>query len=76
DDANDTAIIKAILAMGHALKLNVIAEGVENAAQLAFLRRHGCDEIQGFYFSKPMPAEQLVAFTRAYKDQPIISGPA
>ncbi|MDB5757475.1 MAG: hypothetical protein JWM30_764 [Burkholderia sp.] len=76
DDANDTAIIKAILAMGHALKLKVIAEGVENAAQLAFLRHHGCDEIQGFYFSKPMPAEQLVAFTRAYKDQPIILGPA
>jgi EAL domain-containing protein (putative c-di-GMP-specific phosphodiesterase class I) len=76
DNANDTAIIKAIIAMGHALKLKVIAEGVEKAAQLAFLRRHGCDEIQGFYFSKPIPAEKLVGFTRAHKVQPIISGPA
>lgn len=76
DDANDTAIIKAIIAMGHALRLKVIAEGVENAAQLAFLRHHGCDEIQGFYFSKPIPAEKLVEFTRAHKVQPITSGPA
>jgi diguanylate cyclase (GGDEF)-like protein len=75
-DANDGAIIKAIIAMGHALKLKVIAEGVENAGQLAFLQAHGCDEIQGFYFSKPMPAEQLDSFTRAYKDRPIILRPA
>jgi EAL domain-containing protein (putative c-di-GMP-specific phosphodiesterase class I) len=73
-DADDTAIIKAIIAMGHALRLKVIAEGVENAAQLAFLQRHGCDEIQGFYFSKPMTAQQLDGFTRAHRDQPIILG--
>jgi diguanylate cyclase (GGDEF)-like protein len=76
DDANDTAIIKAIIAMGHALKLKVIAEGVENAEQLTFLQHHGCDEMQGFYFSKAMPAKQLVGFTRGHKVQPIISGPA
>jgi diguanylate cyclase (GGDEF)-like protein len=73
-DADDTAIIKAIIAMGHALRLKVIAEGVENEAQLAFLQRHGCDEIQGFYFSKPMTAQQLDGFTRAHRDQPIILG--
>ncbi len=71
-DANDTAIIKAIIAMGHALKLKIIAEGVENAEQLAFLQHHGCDEIQGFYFSKPMPVEQLYGFTRTHKDKPTI----
>ena len=75
-DANDGVIVKAIIAMGHALKLKVIAEGVENAGQLAFLQAHGCDEIQGFYFSKPMSAEQLDSFTRAYKDRPIILRPA
>lgn len=71
-DANDTAIIQAIIAMGHALKLKVVAEGVENAAQLAFLQRHGCDEVQGYYFSRPIPSEQLSAFARAHRDKPVI----
>ncbi len=74
-DANDTAIIKAIIAMGHALKLKVVAEGVENAAQLTFLHRHGCDEMQGFYFSRPMTADQLSEFTRAYKEKSLTLGP-
>lgn len=39
--------------MGHSLNLTVIAEGVETAAQLAFLRRHRCDQMQGYYFSRP-----------------------
>jgi EAL domain-containing protein (putative c-di-GMP-specific phosphodiesterase class I) len=73
-DADDTAIIKAIIAMGHALRLKVIAEGVENPAQVAFLRRLGCDEMQGFYFGRPMTAQQLDGFTRAHRDQPIILG--
>ena len=75
-DTNDTAIIKAIIAMGHALKLKVIAEGVENAGQLAFLQQHGCDEMQGFYFSRPMSPEQLYGFIRAHQDKPLILGPA
>ena len=75
-DANDTAIIQAIIAMGHALKLKVVAEGVENAGQLAFLRQHGCDEMQGFYFSRPVPAEQLAGLIRAHEEKPLISGPA
>jgi diguanylate cyclase (GGDEF)-like protein len=75
-DANDTAIIKAIIAMGHALKLKVIAEGVENAEQLAFLHLHGCDEMQGFYFSRPMTADQLSEFTEAYKEKSLTLGPA
>jgi EAL domain-containing protein (putative c-di-GMP-specific phosphodiesterase class I) len=58
-DAEDVAITKAIIAMAHSLKLGVVAEGVENTEQLAFLRGHGCDFIQGFLFSRPLPAEQI-----------------
>nr|WP_269106624.1 EAL domain-containing protein [Massilia sp. TS11] len=53
----DAAIVLAIINMAHSLKLNVVAEGVEKDAQLAYLRRHQCDEMQGFYFSRPVPAE-------------------
>lgn len=53
-DDNDAAIIKAIIAMAHSLKLLVIAEGVETEEQLTFLATHHCDEMQGYYFSEPM----------------------
>jgi diguanylate cyclase (GGDEF)-like protein len=53
------AIASAIIAMAHSLRLAVVAEGVENAAQLEFLRRIGCDTAQGYYFSRPLPAPQL-----------------
>jgi diguanylate cyclase (GGDEF)-like protein len=75
-DANDAAIIKVIIAMGHALKLKVVAEGVENAGQLGFLQQHGCDEMQGFYFARPIPAELLQEFIRAHNDRWLISRPA
>lgn len=58
---DDAEIVRAIISMGHALRLQVIAEGVEGEGQVAFLGRQGCDAIQGYYFSKPVPAE---AFTR------------
>jgi diguanylate cyclase (GGDEF)-like protein len=61
---NDAAIVKAIIAMGHALNLKVIAEGVENADQLAFLQRHDCDAIQGYYLSQPLSVDQLQEFMR------------
>jgi EAL domain-containing protein (putative c-di-GMP-specific phosphodiesterase class I) len=56
----DNAVIcNTIIAMAHNLGLKVIAEGVETQAQFDYLRDHGCDQIQGFFFSKPLPAEQL-----------------
>ncbi|MES2164668.1 MAG: EAL domain-containing protein [Pseudomonadota bacterium] len=51
---DDAAIVLAIIRMAHSLKLEVIAEGVETEAQLSFLRRHHCDQIQGYYFSRPL----------------------
>ena len=60
-DMEDTAIVEAIIAMAHSLRLKVIAEGVETAAQLAFLASHRCDEIQGYYFSKPLPEQEVTA---------------
>ncbi|MEC5163758.1 MULTISPECIES: EAL domain-containing protein [unclassified Janthinobacterium] len=56
---NDAAIALAIISMAHSLKLGVIAEGVESRPQLEYLRRNRCDEIQGYYFSRPLPAAEL-----------------
>jgi diguanylate cyclase (GGDEF)-like protein/PAS domain S-box-containing protein len=61
---DDAAITLAIIRLAHNLKLEVIAEGVETAAQLAFLRHHGCEQIQGYYFSAPLPLLQTEALLR------------
>ena len=53
---DDATIAKTVITMAHALRLKVIAEGVETAAQLEFLAAHGCEEIQGYYFSRPLPS--------------------
>ncbi|WP_137221210.1 bifunctional diguanylate cyclase/phosphodiesterase [Shewanella sp. MEBiC00475] len=61
-DPNNTAIAKAVIALGHALNLQIIAEGVETAEQADFLRLHGCDLVQGYLFSKPRLPEELNDF--------------
>jgi EAL domain-containing protein (putative c-di-GMP-specific phosphodiesterase class I) len=58
--SEDSAITAAIIAMAHSLHLKAIAEGVEHQEQLDFLRSHHCDAIQGYFFSRPVPADQVV----------------
>ena len=60
-DANAAAIVKAIISLGHSLDMQVIAEGVETAEQLAFLMENRCDAMQGFLFSRPLGAEAFIA---------------
>ena len=56
---DDAAIALAIISMAHSMKMLVIAEGVESRAQMAYLRRHRCDEVQGFHFSRPLPPLEM-----------------
>lgn len=60
----DAAIVTAVIELGRALKLDVVAEGVETAAQAEFLLNAGCHMVQGFYFSPPVPAAEMAAFLR------------
>ena len=61
-DSDDLAIVRAIIALARALKLRVVAEGVETREQLALLRAEGCDEYQGFFFARPMTADDVTVW--------------
>lgn len=67
EKSNNNAIIETIINMGHNLKLKVIAEGVETVEQLAILKGLKCDEIQGYYFSRPLSPQDFVAFARKHQ---------
>jgi diguanylate cyclase (GGDEF)-like protein/PAS domain S-box-containing protein len=64
-DPEDKAIVHAILNLAESLDMQTIAEGVETKEQLDYLRQQGCNEVQGYFFSKPLPAAQFEAFVRA-----------
>jgi diguanylate cyclase (GGDEF)-like protein/PAS domain S-box-containing protein len=73
---NDAAIAQAIISMAHSLKLQVIAEGVETRAQLEYLRRGRCDEIQGYFFSRPLPPDEISQLVRSGRGLPPPPGQA
>jgi EAL domain-containing protein (putative c-di-GMP-specific phosphodiesterase class I) len=62
---DDAAIVTAVISMARSLKLRAVAEGVETLAELRFLKTHECDEAQGYYFSRPVPAALFVNLLRA-----------
>ncbi|WP_028693464.1 putative bifunctional diguanylate cyclase/phosphodiesterase [Pseudomonas cremoricolorata] len=70
DNQDDMEITSAVVAMAHNLKLKVVAEGIETAAQLAFLRRHRCDVGQGYLFDRPIPGRELVERLQRYPRGP------
>jgi len=63
-NSDDEAIVDTVIQLGHSLQLTVIAEGVENTDQLALLKKYGCDDAQGYYFSKPVPANEAEALLK------------
>jgi EAL domain-containing protein (putative c-di-GMP-specific phosphodiesterase class I) len=63
--SEDKALTDAIIAMGRTLSLTVVAQGVETKEQADFLRDNACDEFQGFYFNKPVPADQVEVLLQA-----------
>ncbi len=66
-DPGDAAIVRAIIQMAHALKLQTIAEGVETEAQREFLQAEQCDAMQGYLFAEPMPVDQFLLFLRQHQ---------
>ncbi|WP_461481296.1 putative bifunctional diguanylate cyclase/phosphodiesterase [Porticoccus sp.] len=74
DDQDDAAITGAVIAMCKKLSMKVIAEGIETREQYDFLRREGCDFVQGYYLSRPMPAEQLEPMLHRWLGSPHTDG--
>ena len=70
-DSDDAAICSATIVLGHNLGLDLVAEGVETAAQRDYLKQLGCDLLQGFLYSKPLPAEEAGAFVREWNSKAV-----
>ena len=68
-DENDRAITRAIVALGKSLNLTVIAEGVEYASQISFLANEECEQIQGFFYSKPLPEAEFLEYLNTHKSR-------
>jgi diguanylate cyclase (GGDEF)-like protein len=66
ENQDDASITSTIIQLGHAINLKVIAEGVETEGQVNFLLQHGCDEFQGYFFSKPLAPDEFRGFVRGY----------
>jgi diguanylate cyclase (GGDEF)-like protein/PAS domain S-box-containing protein len=71
DSAEDQAIVTAIISLAGSLGMRTIAEGVETEAQARFLRERGCDELQGYWFSRPLSADKFQAFVEGLRDLPV-----
>jgi diguanylate cyclase (GGDEF)-like protein/PAS domain S-box-containing protein len=69
---DDAALVKAVIALAQSMKLEVIAEGVESEAQLDFLGAHGCKQMQGYYFSRPVTAGEVEVLLRAQEDAVVV----
>jgi FOG: EAL domain len=63
---NDQAVIREVIRLAHSLRMEVIAEGVETERQLQLLEEMGCDNIQGYYFSKPLSEKEYIQFVANY----------
>jgi len=68
EDQSDAQLVETIILMAHNLGITVVAEGVETEAQLAWLKSRGCEQIQGFFFSRPLSAEAFVEYVEAFED--------
>lgn len=73
EDRDDAELTSAIVAMAHGLGCKVVAEGIETEAQLAFLQRQGCDDAQGFFFARPMFAEECETWLREWTKAPLFA---
>jgi len=68
--ASDAAIALSVVSLAHNLGMRVIAEGVETREQAAFLKQHGCDEMQGYFYSRPLPAGEFTTLLREKRTLP------
>ena len=69
----DASIVRAIVSLAHSLNLKVVAEGVETPAQLDFLKTAGCDEYQGYHYSRPLPADQFQRLIRDARSNDVLT---